>query len=315
MSRNIPFFEFFAELPASPELRLRLAGAELTRGRIDRKDLSIQLDMTVKSPLAPEALHSLEETLKAVYGFQRAELNVTCTAPPPPAPGHAPQGGGPPKAAPKKKAGKILMGNPIKAKPGPMSALNVKMGTATVSGKVFAFECRETRRPGMWRLSFDMTDGTGSATVQKNLSAREAQALEGAVKPGMWLVVQGKMEPTWDGKDIQLNPQHINVTDHEERMDTAPVKRVELHLHTRMSNMDALTDTKEVIQEAIRWGHPAIAITDHGVAQSFPEAWHAAGDKIKVLYGVEGYFINNVDDRRPRPPGHSAGGGNRLLRY
>ena len=297
MSRNIPFFEFFAELPASPELRLRLAGAELTHGRIDRGDLSIQLDMTVKSPLAPEALHSLEETLKAVYGFQRAELNVTCTAPPPPAPGHAPQGGGPPKAAPKKKAGKILMGNPIKAKPGPMSALNVKMGTATVSGKVFAFECRETRRPGMWRLSFDMTDGTGSATVQKNLSAREAQALEGTVKPGMWLVVQGKMEPTWDGKDIQLNPQHINVTDHEERMDTAPVKRVELHLHTRMSNMDALTDTKEVIQEAIRWGHPAIAITDHGVAQSFPEAWHAAGDKIKVLYGVEGYFINNVDDR------------------
>ena len=178
MSRNIPFFEFFAELPASPELRLRLAGAELTHGRIDRGDLSIQLDMTVKSPLAPEALHSLEETLKAVYGFQRAELNVTCTAPPPPAPGHAPQGGGPPKAAPKKKAGKILMGNPIKAKPGPMSALNVKMGTATVSGKVFAFECRETRRPGMWRLSFDMTDGTGSVTVQKNLGAKEAQALE-----------------------------------------------------------------------------------------------------------------------------------------
>ena len=93
MSRNIPFFEFFAELPASPELRLRLAGAELTHGRIDQGDLSIQLDMTVKCPLAPEALHSLEETLKAVYGFQRAELNVTCTAPPPPAPGPAPQGG------------------------------------------------------------------------------------------------------------------------------------------------------------------------------------------------------------------------------
>ena len=195
MSRNIPFFEFFAELSASPELRLRLAGAELTHGRIDRGGLSIQLDMTVKSPLDPEALHSLEETLKAVYGFQRAELNVTCTAPPPsPAPGPAPQGGGAPKAAPKKKLGKILMGNPIKARPGPMSALNVKMGTATVSGKVFAFECRETWRPGVWRLSFDMSDGTGSVSIQKNLTAKEAQALESAVKPGMWLVVQGKME-------------------------------------------------------------------------------------------------------------------------
>ena len=266
MSRNIPFFEFFAELSASPELRLRLAGAELTHGCISPGDRSIQLDLTVKTPLGQEDLRSLEEKLRAVYGFERAELNVTCTAPPPPAPASAPQGGGS-KAAPK-KMGKILMGNPVKARPGPMSALNVKMGTATVSGKVFAFECRETRRPGMWRMSFDMTDGTGSVTVQKNLGAKEAQALEGAVKTGMWLVVQGKMEPTWDGKDIQLNPQHINVTDHEERIDAAPVKRVELHLHTKMSSMDALTDTKEVIQEAIRWGHPAIAITDHGVARS-----------------------------------------------
>ena len=64
-----------------------------------------------------------------------------------------------------------------------------------------------------------------------------------------------------------------------------------------MSNTDALTDTKEVIKQAISWGHPAIAITDHGCAQSFPDAWHAAGDKIKILYGVEGYFVNNIDDR------------------
>jgi len=80
-------------------------------------------------------------------------------------------------------------------------------------------------------------------------------------------------------------------------MDNAPEKRVELHLHTKMSNMDALTDTKDAIKTAIRWGHPAIAITDHGCAQSFPDAWHTAGNKIKVLYGVEGYFINNIDDR------------------
>ena len=118
-----------------------------------------------------------------------------------------------------------------------------------------------------------------------------------AIAPGMWLCVQGKMEPTWDGKDIQLSPYHVNVVEHEERKDNAEVKRVELHLHTKMSNMDALTDTKEVVKQAIRWGHPAIAITDHGVAQSFPDAWHAAGDKIKILYGMEGYFINNIDDR------------------
>ena len=189
------------------------------------------------------------------------------------------------------------MGKPIKTRPGPMKDLDLKMGTATVEGKVFAFECRETRRPGMWRLSFDMTDYTNSVTVQKNLTEKEAQQLEGAIKPGMWLQVQGKMEPTWDGKDIQLNPYHICVVDHPKRQDTATEKRVELHLHTKMSNMDALTDTKAAVETAIRWGHPAIAITDHGVAQSFPDAWHAAGDKIKLLYGVEGYFVNNLDDR------------------
>ena len=143
-----------------------------------------------------------------------------------------------------------------------------------------------------------MTDYTNSVTVQKNLTAKEAQAAgERHQALGMWLMVQGKMEPTWDGKDIQLNPYHISVIDHAQRQDTAPEKRVELHLHTKMSNMDALTDTKEAVKTAIRWGHPAIAITDHGVAQSFPDAWHAAGDKIKILYGVEGYFVNNMDDR------------------
>ena len=84
------------------------------------------------------------------------------------------------------------------------------------------------------------------------LTEKEAQGLESAIKPGMWLCVQGKMEPTWDGKDIQLNPYHIQLAEHTERQDTAPEKRVELHLHTKMSNMDALTDTKEVVQQAIR---------------------------------------------------------------
>nr|WP_325196135.1 PolC-type DNA polymerase III [uncultured Oscillibacter sp.] len=295
MSKDIPFFEMFTELQLSGELRLKLAGAVLTGACIDQTAMSIVLHLLVKSPLTEDDIRGIQSAIQAVYGFTKVEMDVTCKAPQAPRPmpqaSPAPAGGGKPAV------GKVLMGNPIKARPGPMKDLNVKMGTATVAGKVFAFECRETRRPGMWRLSFDMTDYTNSVTVQKNLTTKEAQGLESAIKTGMWLCVQGKMEPTWDGKDIQLNPYHINVIEHKEREDTAPVKRVELHLHTRMSNMDALTDTKSVIQEAIRWGHPAIAITDHGVAQSFPDAWHAAGDKIKILYGVEGYFINNIDDR------------------
>ena len=90
----------------------------------------------------------------------------------------------------------------------------------------------------------------------------------------MWLRVSGRMELSYDGKDMQLNPQDIMQIDHAERTDTAEEKRVELHLHTRMSNMDALTDTAAVVKRAIKWGMPAIAITDHGVVQAFPVAWH-----------------------------------------
>ncbi|MCI8480847.1 MAG: PolC-type DNA polymerase III [Oscillibacter sp.] len=292
MSRDIPFFEMFAELQASPELRLKLAGAAVLAAAIGQSDRSISLRLSVKSQLQPEDTEALQKALQEAYGFAAAKVETVFAEPSFSAAPPKPAG-----TAGKPKSGKVLMGSPIKTRPGPMRDLNLKMGNATVAGKVFAFECRETRRPGMWRMSFDMTDYTNSVTIQKNLTAKEAQGLETAIHPGMWLAVQGKMEPTWDGKDIQLNPYHICLWDHQERQDTAPEKRVELHLHTKMSNMDALTDTKEAVKTAIRWGHPAIAITDHGVAHSFPDAWKAAGDKIKILYGVEGYFINNVDDR------------------
>ncbi len=291
MSGNIPFFDMFAELQLSGELRLKLAGAVLTGAKIDQAAMSIALGLTVKNPLTEEELRSLRRNIQTVYGFGSVDIALDCRIP------EKTKAELPAPAAAAKPAGKVLMGNPIKGRSVPMSTLNLKTGNAIVCGKVFSFECRETRRPGMWRLRFDITDFDGSVTVQKNLTTKEAQSLESAIKTGMWLLVKGKMEATWDGKDIQMNPFDINVTEHEERKDTAPVKRVELHLHTKMSNMDALTDTKEVIKQAISWGHPAIAITDHGVASSFPDAWHAAGDKIKILYGVEGYFVNNVDDR------------------
>ena len=299
MARNIPFFDMFAELQLSGELRLKLAGAEITGAVIDQGKMTISLDLTARTPMSEADAHALESLIRGVYGFSAAEVHLTAPA--------APQAAAPAESVPAPSSGKdkqqgggvskVLLGKPIKGRTNPMRELNLKMGTATVAGKVFAAECVETRRPGMWRLHFDMTDYTNSVSVHKNLSAKEAEQYGTAIKPGMWLCVQGKMEPTWDGKDIQLNPYHINVIDHAERQDTAPEKRVELHLHTKMSNMDALTDTKDAIKTAIRWGHSAIAITDHGVAQSFPDAWHAAGDKIKILYGVEGYFVNNLDDR------------------
>ena len=280
MREQITFFDFFESFVPPRELRLLLHDAVVTGGALDVKQRALELDVATGERIPEAAQTALEQLLTRQYGLHRLHLTI-----------HD-------RKAEKKSGGtEVLLGKEIKGKPVSMSELNVKMGTAIVEGKVFAAECRETKRPGMWMLSFDMTDYQSSVTVRKYTEGQEALALQSAIAPGMWLRVQGQPELTRDGKDIQLKPYHIMKVPHEGRKDTAPEKRVELHLHTKMSNMDALTDTAAVIKQAISWGHPAIAITDHGVAQSFPDAWHTAKGKIKILYGVEGYYVNNLDDR------------------
>ena len=280
MREQIAFFDFFENFVPHRELRLLLHDAVVTGGALDVKQRALELDVAAGERIPEAAQTALEQLLSQQYGLHRLHLTI-----------HD-------RKAEKKSGGtEVLLGKEIKGKPVSMTELNVKMGTAIVEGKVFAAECRETKRPGMWMLSFDMTDYQSSVTVRKYTEGQEALALQNAIAPGMWLRVQGQPELTRDGKDIQLKPYHIMKVPHEGRKDTAPEKRVELHLHTKMSNMDALTDTASVIKQAISWGHPAIAITDHGVAQSFPDAWHTAKGKIKILYGVEGYYVNNLDDR------------------
>ena len=280
MREQIAFFDFFENFVPPRELRLLLHDAVVTGGALDVKQRALELDVATGERIPEAAQTALEQLLTQQYGLHRLHLTI-----------HD-------RKAEKKSGGtEVLLGKEIKGKPVSMTELNVKMGTAIVEGKVFAAECRETKRPGMWMLSFDMTDYQSSVTVRKYTEGQEALALQSAIAPGMWLRVQGQPELTRDGKDIQLKPYHIMKVPHEGRKDTAPEKRVELHLHTKMSNMDALTDTAAVIKQAISWGHPAIAITDHGVAQSFPDAWHTAKGKIKILYGVEGYYVNNLDDR------------------
>ena len=280
MREQITFFDFFESFVPPRELRLLFHDAVVTGGALDVKQRALELDVATGERIPEAAQAALEQLLTRQYGLHRLHLTI-----------HD-------RKEEKKSGGtEVLLGKEIKGKPVSMTELNVKMGTAIVEGKVFAAECRETKRPGMWMLSFDMTDYQSSVTVRKYTEGQEALALQNAIAPGMWLRVQGQPELTRDGKDIQLKPYHIMKVPHEGRKDTAPEKRVELHLHTKMSNMDALTDTAAVIKQAISWGHPAIAITDHGVAQSFPDAWHTAKGKIKILYGVEGYYVNNLDDR------------------
>lgn len=191
----------------------------------------------------------------------------------------------------------IYGGRMIRKKPSAMRDLQLDMDVVAVEGDVFFVEHRDLKRRNAWVISFDVTDYTSSIRVTKFLSREEGQSIVDGVKKGQRLMIQGRLNINRFDNDMVLEPQLIWQTSKEKKLDHAPEKRVELHLHTKMSTMDALTDTKKVIGRAIDWGHPAIAITDHGVVQSFPDAWGAAKGKIKVLLGVEAYYLNNVDEK------------------
>ena len=201
-------------------------------------------------------------------------------------------------------------GKPFKGETVPMKGLGLDTGSVIVEGKVFTVDHKELKKRNAWVISFDITDNTGSVRVKRFLENKDAKAILENVTPGKVLKVQGKLVIDKFDNEMVLNPYGIMPGSMPKRKDTAEgLKRVELHLHTVMSNMDALTETKAAIKQAAAWGHKAIAITDHGCVQSFTDALHTVEDwkgapkvagtdeTIKILYGCEGYFVNDVDDR------------------
>ena len=200
--------------------------------------------------------------------------------------------------------GKAFRGNPVT-----MKDINLDMGSVIVEGRVFAVDHKELKKRNAWVICFDMTDNTGSVRVKRFLENNEAKPFLENVSVGAVLRVQGKLTIDKYDSEMVLNPYAMMPGSMPKRKDLAEgMKRVELHLHTSMSNMDALTDTKAAVKQAAAWGHRAVAITDHGCAHSFPDAMHAVEGKgaakifgtdepIKVLYGCEAYFVNDVEGR------------------
>ena len=212
------------------------------------------------------------------------------------------------KAAP---AGDTFYGKAFRGNAVPMKDLSLDLGTVIVEGKVFNVEHKELKKRNAWVVKFDMTDNTNSVRISRFMEASEAKPILENVKVGSNLRVQGKLIEDRFENEMVLKPYAMQPGPGiAKRKDLAEgMKRVELHLHTSMSNMDALTNTDAAIKQAAAWGHRAIAITDHGCCQSFTDALHTveswkgppkvAGtdDTIKILYGCEGYYVNDVDDR------------------
>ncbi len=213
-------------------------------------------------------------------------------------------------SAPKEKRGEessMIYGKPFRGEVTPMKEISLeRQGDRVIlEGKIFGVAHREIKNGAATVVSFEMTDFTGSVAVGGFFKGDTGKPITDAIqKPGKWVRVQGKIDYNDYAKELEIRPLAIEPMQPPERRDTAPQKRVELHLHTTMSMMDALTKTAEAVETAARWGHQAIAITDHGVASSFPDALKASKCKvagtdrpIKILYGCEGYYVNDVDDR------------------
>ena len=258
MAEKKPFFDIFSDFAPDFTLRRHLGDAYVTDMVLETEKRALTLELEAPEEFPAAAVAAAEALLAQRYELNAVRLHVHAA---PPSPEAAKGAEKKPKAKPKR-----IMGGEIKGRVTPMNELTATMGRAVVEGKVFKFDCHETRRPGMWVVIIELTDYTGSVVVRRNMMERETKPLQDRIVPGMWLRIAGTMELTYDGKDIQLNPRDISEVQHEGRKDNAPVKRVELHLHTKMSNMDALTDTKSVVKLAASWGMPAIAITDrtHG---------------------------------------------------
>lgn len=195
----------------------------------------------------------------------------------------------------------ILMGKPIALEPTIISSIEGEMAQVVVEGEVFDLDYRELRN-NVLLVSFGITDFTDSIRGKVFLSGGK-RPLKDKLKNGLWIKIRGRVEHNKYSQEYELIPQDIVLGQRSDRQDLSSEKRVELHLHTRYSTQDALCSPKDVINQAKKWGHSAVAFTDHGVVQSFPEVYNAAkGSGVKPIYGLEAYIFDDIAPVMANPP-------------
>lgn len=192
-----------------------------------------------------------------------------------------------------------LYGHIPKGKTTPLDQVTPDIGNVTVWGEIFSVEQRTTRDKQRKIYSVNITDYTSSITLKIIEMASQCKMLDTLAK-GMSVLVRGDVEYDKYDHEVVLRPKNIATVRQVQVVDNAPQKRVELHLHTNMSAMDGVNSAGDLIRHAADWGQEAVAITDHGVAQAFPDAMNASeelekkGKQIKVIYGMEAYFVNDL---------------------
>lgn len=189
-------------------------------------------------------------------------------------------------------SGNIIMGRAISGETMKIGDVESESGTVIIEGELFKKNCR-TISDDSKLASLFVTDKRTSICVKSFVVNQKWEDIEEFLPEGSAVKIQGKAQ--WDRFDnvVTVMADSIEKIEKKERTDTYPEKRVELHCHTKMSAMDGVCDSTALVKTAEKWGHRAVAITDHGVVQAFPDASHAAGD-IKILYGCEGYLLDDT---------------------
>ncbi|MCR4806921.1 MAG: PolC-type DNA polymerase III [Lachnospiraceae bacterium] len=196
----------------------------------------------------------------------------------------------------------VIFGRDFDDEPVSIADLEGVTGEVTVYGRIIRLDKRETKT-GKLMLTFDMTDNTDTISVKMFPRLEQQERLFAYLDKGKYIILKGVAGiDTFDG-ELSLGYVHgIKKAEGRTgnvRTDNEEVKRVELHCHTKMSDMDGVSDVKALMQRAARWGHKALAITDHGVVQAFTDAFHALPDiqkeypDFKVIYGLEGYLVDD----------------------
>lgn len=299
----------------------RNVGARLARAIREIFDARVRVEMTVAGDREERLRKLQEDRREAVLTVTREEMEKRAAETEKAAEKKA--------VAKKKPAGagsapnKPIMGRSIADKPVEIRELTGESGLTVIQGEIFKLETKELKGGEMLLVSFAVTDYTSSILCkiffryrsrfapkgeeETPITDEERQAVAEKVdriKVGMNVKVRGECLYDSFAREISITVRDLVETEKVERQDTAPEKRVELHMHTNMSTMDALTPAEDLIARAVKWGHPAVAITDHGVLQSFPAAFRAAKGKIKLIPGCEGYLIDEkavVDGADGRP--------------
>ncbi len=193
---------------------------------------------------------------------------------------------------------KVIYGNQINEKPKAIEQVSAEDGTVTVWGDIIKSEAKETRRGGNTIFTFDITDYTSSLTVKMFDRNSSLERLVEKICIGQTVIVKGNYSYDNFSGEYIISPFSIETVLKAEKEDNAEEKRVELHMHTSLSTMDGISPPAALVERAAKWGHSAVAITDHGVVQALPEAYSAAKKAgIKLICGMEGYLVD--DEKYP----------------